>query len=96
MFLRADGSVYTLNADNLDWHAVLDRHGLPYWRGHINRHITASRLAATDPPTPLNVVYSVLGHDSSVLGQYYSKVMKQQQVPAMSTYGKTFMPRRKR
>jgi integrase len=96
VFLRADGSHYTLNADNLDWHAVLDRHGLPYWRGHINRHITASRLAATDPPTPLNVVFSILGHDSDAIGHYYSKVMKQQQVPAMTTYGETFMQRRKR
>jgi integrase len=96
VFLRPNGSFYTLNADNLDWHRVLDRHGLPYWRGHINRHVTASRLAATDPPTPLNVVYSVLGHDSDAIGYYYSKVMERQQVPAMATYGATFTRRRKK
>lgn len=93
VFLRPNGSFYTLNADNLDWHAVLARYGLPYWRGHINRHITASRLAATVPPTPLNVVYSILGHDSEAIGHYYSKVMKKQQVPAMTSYGQTFMRR---
>ena len=96
VFLRPNGSFYTLNADNLDWHRVLDRHGLPYWRGHINRHVTASRLAATDPPTPLNVVYSVLGHDSDAIGYYYSKAMERQQVPAMATYGATFTRRRKK
>jgi integrase len=96
VFLRPNGSFYTLNADNLDWHRVLDRHGLPYWRGHINRHVTASRLAATDPPTPLNVVYSVLGHDSDAISYYYSKVMERQQVPAMATYGATFTRRRKK
>ena len=96
MFLRDNGSFYTLNSDNRDWHKVLDRYGFEYWRGHINRHITASRLAATDPPTPLNVVYSILGHDSEAIGFYYSKVMQRQQVPAMDAYGATFMQRRRR
>ena len=96
VFLRANGSFYTLNADNLDWHRVLKRYALPYWRGHINRHVTASRLAATDPPTPLNVVYSVLGHDSDAIGYYYSKVMERQQIPAMASYGATFTRRRKK
>lgn len=96
VFLRADGSFYTLNADNRDWHKVLERYGFEYWRGHINRHVTASRLAATVPPTPLNVVYSILGHDSEAIGYYYSKVMERQQVPAMDAYGATFMQRRRR
>lgn len=96
VFLRDNGSFYTLNSDNRDWHKVLDRYGFEYWRGHINRHITASRLAATDPPTPLNVVYSILGHDSEAIGFYYSKVMQRQQVPAMDAYGATFMQRRRR
>lgn len=96
VFLRDDGSFYTLNGDNRDWHKVLELYGFEYWRGHINRHVTASRLAATDPPTPLNVVYSILGHDSEAIGFYYSKVMQRQQVPAMDTYGATFMRRRQR
>jgi len=96
VFLRPNGSFYTLNADNRDWRRVLERYELPYWRGHINRHVTASRLAATDPPTPLNVVYSVLGHDSEAIGYYYSKVMERQQVPAMANYGATFTRRQKK
>jgi integrase len=95
VFLRDDGSLITLNGDNKDWHRILDAYGLPYWRGHVNRHVTASRLAATDPPTPLNVVYSILGHDSVVIGQYYSRVIETQQVPAMAAYGATFMPTRR-
>jgi hypothetical protein len=95
VFLRPDGSFYTLNSDNRDWRRTLERYGFEYWRGHINRHITASRLAATDPPTPLNVVYSILGHDSEVIGQWYSRVMARQQIPAMATYGATFRRRRK-
>lgn len=91
VFARDTGALITLNGDNKDWHAILDRYGLPYWRGHINRHVTASRLAATDPPTPLNVVYSILGHDYEVIGQYYSKALMTQQVPAMAAYGQTFM-----
>ena len=96
VFTQRNGRFITLNSDNLHWHKVLDKYSLPYWRGHINRHITASRLAATDPPTPPAVAMALLGHDSEAMNRWYTKVMERQQVPAMETYGATFMPRRKK
>ena len=87
VFLHDDGSIITLNRDNDDWHKVLDHYGLPHWRGHLNRHITATWLAEQDPPVPILTVQSILGHETEAMSQYYTAMTKKQQADPMRRYG---------
>lgn len=89
VFLQDDGSLITLNRDNDDWHAILDKYGMPYWMAHVNRHITATLLAEQDPPVPEGTVRNILGHESEAMGIYYQHVTKRQQAVPMKRYGQT-------
>ena len=87
LFLQPNGALINPNRDNEEWHAVLDRFGLPHWRGHANRHITANWLAEEQPPLDIRVVQSILGHESEAMTYYYSRDISRTQVPAMRRYG---------
>lgn len=87
LFLQSNGALINPNRDNDEWRAVLDRFGLPHWRGHANRHITAIWLAEEQPPLDLRVVRSILGHESEAMTTYYSADISRAQVPAMKRYG---------
>lgn len=87
VFLQPDGSIFTLNRDNREWHKLLETHGFPYWRGHINRHITATWLAEQSPPTPVTLVSAILGHNSEAMTFYYAKVTEALQQEPMRNYG---------
>ena len=87
VFLQPDGSIYTLNRDNREWGKLLERLGFPYWRGHINRHITATWLAEQTPPVPMGMVREILGHESEAMGYYYAKSTQTQQAEPMRNYG---------
>ena len=89
MFLQDDGSLITLNRDNNDWHAVLGKYDLPYWRAHLNRHITATLLAQQDPPVPEGTVRTILGHESEAMATYYQHVTRRQQSAPLRRYGQT-------
>lgn len=89
VFLQANGDIITLNRDNQDWHKLLDRYGLPYWRAHLNRHITATWLAEMQPPVPIGTVQSILGHDTEAMTIYYAKTTQQQQAVPMRQYGQS-------
>ena len=87
VFLQPSGAIYTLNRDNEEWHRLLERYQLPYWRGHLNRHITATWLAEMQPPVPIGTVQSILGHDTEAMTIYYAKSTQQQQAAPMRQYG---------
>ena len=87
VFLQSNGAIYTLNRDNREWRLLLERLGLPYWRAHLNRHITATWLAEQHPPIPMGTVQSILGHDSEAMAHYYAKSTKDQQAEPMRRYG---------
>lgn len=87
VFLQPNGEHFTLNRDNLQWHRLLKEFELPYWRGHLNRFITASWLAAQNPPVPTATVQSVLGHETEAMLFYYSQTTVQQQREPMTKYG---------
>ena len=89
IFLNDDGSLITLNRDNDDWARLLKRFGLPHWRAHLNRHITATWLAEQDPPVSIGTVQSILGHDTEAMTTYYSKTTNRQQSGPMQRYGST-------
>jgi integrase len=93
VFLRPNGALITLNRDNEEWHAVLVAHDLPYWRGHINRHITATWLAEEDPPLDIGVVQSILGHESEAMTHYYAHLTHKRQLDPMRRYGATIAKR---
>ena len=87
VFLQGNGALINPNRDNDEWRAVLDRFGLPHWRGHANRHITAIWLAEEEPPLDIRVVRSILGHESEAMYFYYASDISRSQVPAMKRYG---------
>ena len=87
VFLQPDGSIYTLNRDNIEWGKLLKSHGLPYWSGHKNRFVTAVWLAAQKPVVPVQTIQSILGHKSMALALYYQKTSIEQQEAPMAKYG---------
>lgn len=93
VFLQPNGSIYTLNRDNLDWHKLFDRYSLPHFRGHLARHITATLLAEQKPTIPIGTVMSVLGHSSQSLTLYYAKTTSTQQRSHMDNFGNIFEKR---
>ncbi len=86
IFLQPDGSIYTQNRDNRDWTKLLKENGFPYWRGHLNRFITAIWVAGQKPPVPVGVVRSVLGQ-SEAMNFYYARTSREQQQEPMNDYG---------
>lgn len=88
VFLQSNGAIITLNRDNEEWHEVLRKFGLPHWRAHLNRHITATWLAEQDPPVQMGTVFAILGHGDA-LGHYYAKTTQRQQNEPMRRYGQT-------
>ena len=89
VFLQPNGGLITLNRDNGEWKAVLERFGLPRWRGHLNRHITATWLAEQHPSVPEGTVRSILGHESEAMGFYYARSTELQQSEPLRRYGET-------
>lgn len=90
LFLRPNGTVIRLPDDNDDWHAILKHYGFKYWRGHLNRHITATMLADLVPQPSEMVVKSILGHNSTSMTYYYARQRANAQKPALSQYQKQF------
>jgi integrase len=91
VFLQEDGSIYTLNRDNEEWKELLASHGFPQWRGHLNRHITATWLAEQVPAVPMGTVRSILGHESEAMAYYYAKSTQTQQSEPLRQYGSALM-----
>jgi integrase len=91
VFLQEDGSIYTLNRDNEEWKKLLASHGFPGWRGHLNRHITATWLAEQVPAVPMGTVRSILGHESEAMAYYYAKSTQTQQSEPLRQYGSALM-----
>lgn len=87
VFLQPDGSIYTQNRDNRDWAKLLKENGFPYWRGHLNRFITAIWLASQKPPVPIGTVMAILGHQSEAMNFYYARTSRDQQQEPMAQYG---------
>lgn len=88
VFLKPNGSLITPNRDNDDWHLVLASYDYPYWRGHLNRHITATLLADQKPPLPLRVVQEIIGN-SEAMTSYYARTTQKQLEEPMEQYGAT-------
>ena len=92
LFLRPDGKPIDHNADNDDWHKLLETVGVPYWRGHLMRHFTAVMLAE-QPGMTVTDVMSILGHDTEALSVYYSHAEQGRQTEALKAFGKAMKPR---
>jgi len=90
LFLRSNGTLIRLPDDNDDWHGILKHYNFKYWRGHLNRHITATMLADLVPPPSEMVVKSILGHNSTSMTYYYARQRANAQKPALSQYQRQF------
>jgi integrase len=91
VFLQPNGALITLNRDNDEWRALLKRLGLPHWRRHLNRHITATWLAEQQPPVHEGTVRSILGHESDAMGFYYARSTELQQAGPLRRYGESLL-----
>lgn len=86
IFLQPDGKLITPNRDNNDWHQILTDYNFPYWRAHLNRHITATLIADLDPPVSIEVVKTLLGN-SAAMASYYARVTDKQMRGPMDALG---------
>lgn len=60
------------NPDTKQWRELLETVGIPYQRGHISRHTTATLLARMTPEVPIGIVQEILGHNSTAMTEYYT------------------------
>lgn len=95
IFTTETGKPILPNRDNSDWHKLLEDNKYPYWRGHLNRHITASLLAKQDPPVPLAVVKDILGHNSEAMSYYYTETDPRTLEKPLASYGAWLEEQRK-
>ncbi len=95
LFLSEKGAVITKTTDNEIWKKVCIEAGVKPYPQHINRFITAARLAALKPAVPSNVVRAILGHESEAIGYYYQKITAENSEDAMKRYGNTYRPKSK-
>jgi len=92
IFLTARGSVISKTTDNEIWKKVCQEAGVKHFPQHINRFITAARLAALKPAVPGNVVRAILGHESEAIAYYYQKITAENSQDALTRYGEAFNP----
>jgi integrase len=89
LFLKPNGELITLNRDNEDWANLLAKHKIEKFRAHLMRHATASMLAESN--TQLSEIYlkTLLGHESTAMSYYYTKLHHRNMKKAMSVYEKS-------
>ena len=86
VFLKPDGNLITLNRDNEDWRMYLDLAGVKGWRGHLNRHITATIFANAKNPPSVQVMKEMLGHETTAMSEYYARVLDRNVADAVGSY----------
>lgn len=94
LFLTSRGAVISKTTDAAVWREVCEAAGVKPYPQHINRFITAAKLAALKPAVPGNVVRAILGHESEAIGYYYQKITADNSAEAMGRYGKTYQGRK--
>jgi integrase len=87
LFLQPNGALITLNRDNDDWTAVLEKYNYPYWRAHLNRHVTATLLADQESIS-IRVVQQLIGN-SEAMTYYYARVTNKQMKAPLHRFGET-------
>lgn len=90
LFLTDRGAVISKTTDNELWKEVCEAAGVKPFPQHVNRFITAARLASLKPAVPGNVVRAILGHESEAIGYYYQKITAENSQDALERYGKAY------
>jgi integrase len=88
VFLKPNGSLITQNQDNADWHTILTDYlgeDDPKWRGHLNRHITATLLAQNGVSAA--IARRILGHSSEAMTYYYTAISTGSMAEPLAEYG---------
>lgn len=94
VFLRPNGKIIRQNEDNEDWHSLLNEYlgdGKPHWRGHLNRHITATLLA--ENKVPPHAAMKILGHASEAMNRYYTSITVQALEAPINSLGQALSER---
>lgn len=73
---KLDGSPIDPREDSREWHAVLDRAGVPQVPLHAARHTTASLLLKAG--VPMEVIRKILGHSTAAMSASYMDVDREQ------------------
>jgi integrase len=85
VYTTATGNPVRQSTDNTRWKKLLKDADVEPLRGHDMRHLTASYLAATG--VPVEVVKSILGHNSVAMTSYYTHISNEQKMKAIMTLG---------
>ena len=90
IFLTEKGAVISKTTDNELWKKTCEAAGVKPFSQHINRFVTAAKLAGLKPAVPGNVVRAILGHESEAIGYYYQKITAESSQDALKRYGQTY------
>lgn len=93
IFLTERGAVISKTTDNELWRKTCEAAGVKPYSQHINRFVTAAKLAGLKPAVPGNVVRAILGHESEAIGYYYQKITAESSQDALERYGQTYKGR---
>lgn len=88
VFTTPTGGPISHVKDTEIWHKILETNGYPYWRGHLNRNITATILAQIKPALPMATVREILGHSTEAMSYYYIRVSESSKREAIGEIGK--------
>ena len=89
IFINPDGRLITLNADNEGWKNFLKSAGAKQWRGHLNRHITATIFANLENPPSIQEMQDMLGHETTAMALYYAKIRERNLKTTLTKYSKS-------
>jgi integrase len=96
LFLTERGHVISKNKDVEIWKKVCEAAGVEPYPQHINRFVTAAKLAALKPAVPGNVVRAIVGHESEAMGIYYQRITIDNSEEALQRYGESYKMSKKR
>ena len=88
LFLKSNGELITPNKDNDDWNNLLRERKMSRFRGHLMRHATASMLADSNLDVSELILKELLGHDTTAMTYYYTRVHQKNVRLAMGKYEK--------
>lgn len=85
-----EGEAIRHQDDNRAWHALLERHGIPRWRGHLLRHWAATQVANAGAAE--TDARAFLGHSSVMMTRFYTERNSVDITPAVASISSRVIP----
>ena len=90
LICRPDGKAIRHQDDNEAWQALLERHGIRRWRGHLLRHWAATQVANAGAAE--TDARAFLGHSSVMMTRFYTERNSVDITPAVASISSQVIP----